>query len=451
MVEESLSTRLSSWLVSCRESGIPERALDVAQRCVLDWLGSAIAGTKTKPGKILLAYARSQPQGDSSVIGIGLQKSAEVAAFVNGGLSHIIEMDDVDRGSVLHPGTVVIPAALAVAEREQTSGADFLSAIIAGYEVAIRIGEAVGKRHYYFFHNTSTCGVFGAAAAASWLQRLGEKQTMCALGNAGTQASGLWEFNQDGDMSKHLHAGRAAANGVLAADLASHGFTGARRILEGGRGFFKATAPDANPNKVLDDLSYDRPNFKINGVSFKPHPSCRHTHPSIDAAKPLYPKIIGRNIKDVLIQTYQAAIDLCNNPEPLSISSAKFSLQYCTSLALLKGQVRSEDFTNNGIKNPSVADLISKIALIADPLMEANYPDKWSARVRIILADGESIESFVDHPKGDPENPLSAEELIDKFRQLVALAGKQQQVDPLIFWATSLKEAPRITLADIPS
>ena len=185
MVEASLTERLASWLSEWRASGLPEEVLETSQGYLLDWLGSTLAGTATAPGAMLLDYAEMQPSGPCDVVGSSLSRSADVAALVNGGLSHIVEMDDVDRGSVVHPGAVVIPAALAVAERENRNGRDFLSAVVAGYEVAIRIGEAVGKRHYYYFHNTGTCGVFGAAAAAGWLLGLTEEQIVWAPGQRG--------------------------------------------------------------------------------------------------------------------------------------------------------------------------------------------------------------------------------------------------------------------------
>ncbi|HJS74108.1 MAG TPA: MmgE/PrpD family protein, partial [Vicinamibacteria bacterium] len=298
MAYRSLTERLASFLSEIRGTGLPQPEVAAASSMLLDWLGSALAGRATGVGAKLLAYAEAEPEGTASIVGTDFHRSLETAALVNGALSHIVEMDDVDRGSVLHPGAVVIPAALAVAESRSRSGGDFLSAIVAGYEVAVRIGEAVGKRHYQFFHNTSTCGVFGAAAAASWLLDLDEERVVWALGNAGTQASGLWEFNSEGAMSKHLHAGRAAANGVLAALLAERGVTGPSRILEGDRGFFRATAPDAEPETVIAGIGNGAP-LKIHGVSLKPHASCRHTHAPIDCALEIRRRIGAPNVETI--------------------------------------------------------------------------------------------------------------------------------------------------------
>ena len=447
MSERSLTEHLSSWLVRWRNTGLPADELTTARRYVLDWLGSALAGAVTDPGASLVDYARAQPVGPTSVVGVGLARSPEVAALVNGGLSHIVEMDDLDRGSVLHPGAVVIPAALAVAERDRATGHTFLSAVVAGYEVAIRLGEAVGKRHYYYFHNTGTCGVFGAAAAAGWLLGLTEEQFVWAFGNAGTQAAGLWEFNTDGDMSKHLHAGRAAANGVLAADLARRGFTGARCILEGDRGFFAATAPDANPVALANFWTLNPPShsFKIGGVSIKPHASCRHTHAAIDAALDLRAQLGGQassaqavsDAARIHVNTYQAVLDLCDEPDPQTPYAGKFSLQYCVASALCRGHVGLADFTPEAIGDPTVRRLLSRISASMDQGYEARYPAEWPSGIRLTLANGSILSAAVDHPRGDPENPITPDELTDKFRQLAAYAGHAAQAENLIRWVLS--------------
>ncbi|MDX1522683.1 MAG: MmgE/PrpD family protein [Anaerolineae bacterium] len=443
MAEQSLTESLAAWLVDFRARPRSNQILSVARYYLLDWLGSAIAGGATGPGARLIGYAKSQPAGNCSVIGTNLAGSAEVAALVNGALSHIVEMDDLDRGSVIHPGAAIIPAALAIAEQEKLNGHAFLTAIAAGYEVAIRIGEAVGKKHYHYFHNTATCGIFGAAAAVGHLLELEAEQLVWALGNAGTQAAGLWEFNTDGAMSKHLHAGRAAAGGVLAAVLAARGFTGARSILEGDRGFFAATAPDANPEKVIAGLTDDDRPLKINGVSIKPHASCRHTHPAIDATLSLREQIGDKTVEAVEILSYQAALDLCDNPSPQTPYAAKFSLQYCVASALQRGSVALADFTPEAINAADLRAILTRITARVNPDFEARYPNQWPARVRVTLADGTTLRATVEHPKGDPENPLSMAELEQKFGVLAAFGGQGDKVEALLAWLESLaNDAP---------
>lgn len=444
--EPPLTDQLSAFLVATRPADIPGPIIDAAKYYILDWLGSAMVGTATEPGRILLDYAASQTGRGATVIGLDEQRNAGLAALINGSLSHIVEMDDLHRASVLHPAAPITPAALAVAERERKSGLDFITAVILGYEVGIRIGEAVGKSHYYFWHNTATCGVFGAAAAVGWLLDLSQEQMVWALGNAGTQASGLWEFIADGAMSKHLHAGRAASSGVLAADLARRGLTGARQILEGERGFFAATSKDANPSLVIEGLTKGLKEYKISEVSLKPHASCRHTHPAIDAALALrrHPGFQASEIDRVQIETYQAALDLTNDPNPTCPYSAKFSLQYCVGGALSRGHVNLQDFTLEAIRDQEVGQLMGRTTVDFSPEMEDHYPCQWPARVTVTLTDGRVLSQEVDHPKGDPENPLTRAELEGKFKQLVAGTSYQGLATTLIERVNQLEHLEKV-------
>jgi len=448
----SLTEQLSAFLVATEGTDLPPSVVNDAQYYTLDWLGSAIAGTVTEPGRMLLAQAASQAGKGATVIGLGEERNADLAALTNGGLSHIVEMDDLDRGSVVHPAAPVIPAALAVAEREQASGLDFLTAVVLGYEVAIRIGEAVGRSHYRFWHNTATCGVFGSAAAAGWLLGLDAEQMVWALGNAGTMAAGLWEFIADAAMSKHLHAGRAASSGLLAADLAQRGFTGARRILEGERGFFAATSSDARPELVTRGLVPGMADYKISGVSIKPYPSCRHTHPSIDAALALHQEHAPApdQIAKIEVETYQAALDLIDNPDPTHSYAAKFSLQYCVACALARGRVGLDDFRSEVLADEAVRGLMAKMSVGLSEEMDEHYPQEWPARVRVALADGRELVQIVKVPKGDPENPLTKAELEEKFRLLVTGTGYEEMADALVEGVNQLERLESVRQLLIP-
>lgn len=432
--EPSLTERLADFLAVTQSTDLSPSVIGAGKYFTLDWLGSAMAGTVTEPGRMLLAHAGAQAGQGATVIGLGEQRNAGLAALTNGGLSHIVEMDDLDRASVVHPAAPIIPAALAVAEREGASGLDFLTAVVLGYEVAIRVGEAVGRSHYRFWHNTATCGVFGATAAAGWLLGLDAERMVWALGNAGTMAAGLWEFIADGAMSKHLHAGRAASSGLLAAELAWRGFTGARRILEGERGFFAATSSDARPEQVIQGLTPGMADYKISGVSIKPYPSCRHTHPAIDAALVLHQKnaLAPDRIAKVEVETYQAALDLIDNPNPTHPYAAKFSLQYCVACALARGRVGLDDFEPEAMEDQVVRGLMAKMSVRLSGELDSRYPQEWPARVRVALTDGRQFAQLVEVPKGDPENPLSQTELEAKFRLLTAGTGYEGMADALI-------------------
>ena len=441
MPEASLTERLADWQLARRASGFAAADLDAARLLVLDWLGSALAGIGTPTGRIFLEYARLQPVGKATLLGLAEGRSAEVAAQVNGALSHIVEMDDVERESVTHPGAVVVPAALAVAERTGAHGVDFLAAVVAGYEIMVRVGKALGPEHYFHFHNTATAGVFGAAAAAGWLLDLDRDQLVWALGNAGTQASGLWQFNPDSALTKPLHPGRAAANGVLAASLSRLGLTGARNILEGDHGFFAGLAPHGDPQRVVEHLGDRDAALCVHGISIKPHASCRHTHAPIDAALVLRGQMgADSGIAEVRISTYQAALTLCDKPDPRTAADAKFSLQFCVASALLHGRVGLAEFSDAALENPDVRGVLPRVRVELDPVREAMYPARWSAAVRVTLSDGRTFEAAQDRPKGDPENPLTEAELEAKFRDLAAAGGvRAASIEQLVDWLRALR------------
>ncbi len=440
MLEASLTERLADWQLARRQTGFAAADIEAARLLVLDWLGSALAGIGTDTGRIFLEYARLQPAGKVTLLGLSEGRSVEVAALVNGALSHIVEMDDVERESVTHPGAVVVPAALAVAERVGASGLELLAAVVAGYELMVRVGAAVGPEHYYHFHNTATAGVFGAAAAAGWLLALDRDRLVWALGNAGTQAAGLWQFNEEGALTKPLHPGRAAANGVLAATLSRLGLTGARHILEGERGFFAGLAPRGDPQQVVAHLGEADEPLRVRKISIKPHASCRHTHAPIDAALALRAQLpADATIAAVRVSTYGAALTLCDKPDPHTAPDAKFSLQFCVASALLRGQVGLVEFSDTALADSAVRALLPRIEVAIDPAREAAYPGCWSAAVEVTLADGRTFEATQDRPKGDPENPLSVPELEAKFRNLAAAGGVHgAQVERLLDWLRAL-------------
>ena len=416
--DQSLSEQLAALVASTTSADVPDAVLQTAAWWVLDWLGAAIAGLDSAPGRIMLEHTTAQPAGASSCIGMADRRSTQVAALHNGAVSHVVEMDDVHRAAVIHPAVVVVPAALAVAEQIGASGRDFLTAVVLGYEAAIRVGESVGKTHYFHWHNSSTCGVFGATAAAGWLLGLDQQRMTWALGNAGSQAGGLWEFIAEGAMSKVLHTGRAAANGVLAAELGALGFTGARKILEGRQGFFAATAPDGNPSAVTAGLGEG---WKLPGSSIKPYPSCRHTHAAVDATLELRGEygIGAEDVERIEIDAYQSTLDLTDNPTPAHPYAAKFSVHYCVARALADGALRPSDFTDELIAEPAMRDLMLRTSARLDPELNALAPQRLPSRVTMQLKDGRKIEHLVLAAKGDPEAPLTERELTDKFLSLI--------------------------------
>lgn len=430
----SLTEQLADFLVATKVSDLPPKTLADGKYFLLDWLGSALAGTRTKAGATLLAHAAEQQGTHSTVLGLRERKSCQAAAFANGALGHITETDDVHRGAVLHPAVVVIPAALAVAERLGARGIDFLAAVVLGYEVVIRIGESVGTSHYYYWHNTSTCGTFGAAAAAGWLLGLSRQQMAWSLGSAGSLSSGLWQFNEDGAMAKHLHAGHAASSGVLAAELAARDFTGTRFVLEGKRGLYAATSTDARPHLVTAGLSHGMEGYKISECVLKPYPSCRHTHAPVDLALALRQStgLTPDQISRIEIDSYQATLDLTDNPNPDHEYAAKFSVQYCVAAALALGRLTLGDFGSQSRSDPVLRGLMARTEVRVAPEIQSRYPQEWPCRLTLTSTSGERFQQFTSAPKGDPENPLSLEELRHKFRTLAQGTGYESRAEGLI-------------------
>ncbi len=419
---------LAAALAAVRFADLETATIEHTERAVLDWLGSALAGSIEPPARMAHGLARSFGDSAEATMCAGGRASAAAAAFANGVAAHILELDDIHKTSTIHGGAPIISAALAVAEREHASGERFLTAVAAGYEAALRIGEAVNPSHYRFWHPTGTAATFGAAAAAGSILGLSDEQMADAFGSAGTQAAGLWEFNADGSMSKHLHPGKAAMTGIIAADLARAGFTGARRILEGDRGFIRAMSENANLSRVTADLPSIR---KIQENCYKLHACCGHTHSAIDLALALRGRtsLVGdgdaTGIASIEVDTYGPGFEIVKETRPRTPYQAKFSMAYCVAVALLEGRAGLEQFAGDrfgpeGVRLPALAALIARTNVrVADDLT-AKYPAAWPARVTVTLGDGTRLRDASDYPRGNPENPIDRRELEEKFVALVA-------------------------------
>lgn len=388
-----------------------EADLRAAERYVRDWLGSHVAGRTTGAGEALLAYG-------------GSGRDLESRVFLASALSHVTETDDLHRASTTHPGCVVIPPAWLLGLDCGAGGGAMLRAVLVGYEAMLRVGESLGPGHYRTFHNTATAGVFGAAAAAASLLELDEERWVWAMGNAGTQAAGLWQFNVDAAMSKHLHAGHAASAGLRAALLAREGFTGAEAILEGEKGLYRGLCPDPRPEAVLREAR----GWKLEETSLKPYPSCRHTHPAVDAALELRDRLAlhaegADALTAVRIASYGPALALTDRPNPDTAYGAKFSIQYCTAVALLEGAPGLESFGPDRLADPGIRRVLDRISVRVDEELDRAYPERWGAEVGVRLAGGELHVARVAEARGDPEAPLTDDEIDRKTLSLLAAGG----------------------------
>lgn len=427
METQPVSRQLAQFAAGCRPTDVPAAVVADTSRAVLDWLGSALAGALEPPAVKAREVVRSLGSSDDATVFAGQRASSAGAALANGVATHILELDDVHKGSTLHAAAPVIPAALAVAEREHASGAAFLHAVTLGYEAALRVGEAVNPSHYTFWHPTGTAATFGAAVAAGSLLGLDASQMLDALGSAGTQAAGLWEFNADGAMSKALHPGKAAMSGVLAADLARQGFTGATRILEGERGFFRATTTSHDTSRIVDALGT---RWKVSENCYKLHSCCGHTHSAIDVSID-HRQASGWSgvealdaIASIEVETYAPGLEIVKQRNPSTPYQAKFSLAYVIAVALLEGragldQFSDDRFSSEGVAHPGIAALISRIRIEATPDLTSRYPAEWGTRITYIGRDGSRVVRAAAYPRGNPENPVSTALLADKLRDLV--------------------------------
>ena len=402
---------LAEWVAS--PHAFPESTIATARRCVLDWLGAGIAGTALPPARIAARLAAQLGGAKESTVLAGGRVGATAAALANGVASHSVEMDDLHRPSVMHLGVVTIPAALALAEREHAPGRRLLEAIVCGYEVGARVGEALGDRHYRIWHTTGTAGTFAAAAAGAVILELSADEALHALGTAGTLCAGLWEFLEDGAMSKTLHAGRAAETGVLSALLARDGFTGASAILEGEKGVLRAMAGGGEAARLVEGFGAA---LRIDGNSFKLHAACGHTHPAVDAALELRRRgVRARDVATVRVGTFRTALEVTSIRDPQSPYQAKFSLPFCVALALSRGRVGLAEFTPASLADPELRALADRVALSEDPACNRAFPARWQAAVTVGLATGRRETVRVEAPRGSPENPASDGELREKF------------------------------------
>ncbi len=425
MAESQPTRTLSEFLAGLRYEDVPAPVVEFTKELFVDWLGSALAGKGARPVVALREFGRTMgpSTGPSEVLVDRTTTSPLFAALVNAAASHVVEQDDVHNGSVFHPATVIFPAVLAVAQAEGKSGRDVLLASIAGYEAGIRIGEFLGRSHYRVFHTTGTVGTLAAAAAVGKLLAFDADGMQRALGSAGTQAAGLWEFLRDAADSKQLHTAKAAADGLLSAYLAREGVTGARRILEGPQGMAAGMSSDADPAKITDRLGT---RWAVTETSYKWHSSCRHTHPAADALQALMrrEKLDHAQVAGVTARVHQGAIDVLGPVvNPSTVHQAKFSMGTVLGCIAVYGQAGLTEFEEHALTDPRVAAFCKRVRMEFDDEVNGAYPQRWIGKVEVLTVDGRTLAARVDVPKGDPGNSLTRKEIEAKAIRLAAFRG----------------------------
>jgi len=427
-----LTAYVADFIASTKYSDIPKDVMHLGKKSILDGLGLALAGSVAKSGELVRHHLQGLgcADGVASIIGSNLRVPARFAAFANGTAIHADDYDDTqlavakDRvyGLLTHPTAPALPAVLAVAEQDRRPGKDLLTAYHVGVEVECKIAEAINPRHYqHGFHSTATCGTFGAAAGLANLRGLPVEVACVALGIAGSLSAGLRE--NFGTMMKPFHAGRAAESGVIASEFAALGFTATPHILEAPRGFFRAAGGGYDEGAIREKLGNPW-TFANPGVSIKPHPSGSLTHPGMTLMLSLIKQhdIRPDQVERVKVGTNQNMPNALIHHRPRTELQAKFSMEFCMGILLLDRKAGLPEFTDEVVNRPDVQTMIQKVDFGVHPEAEAAGYDKMTTIIEIALKDGRTISGRADFGKGSPANPMSYEEVAEKFRECAAFS-----------------------------
>src|SRR6266851_2922376 len=429
---QKLTAYVAQFVVNTKYSDLPSEVLELGKKSILDGLGLALSGSKAETAGFIQEYVKSfgfRP-GGATVLGSAAKLPQRFAAFANGVAIHVDDFDDTqlalakDRvyGLLVHPTVCVLPAALATAELLGKSGRDLLLAYQIGVEVECKIAEAISPRHYQDgFHSTGTCGVFGGTAACARLKGFDVEKTVRALAIAASHAAGLRE--NFGTMMKPFQAGHATESGVVAADFAALGWTGAEQILEAQRGFFHAYGGGYDPSAIIDRLG--KPwTFQNPGVSIKPFPSGSLTHPGMTELLRLVRSnsIRASDVERVEVGTSRNMPNTLIHHRPTNGLQAKFSMEFCMAILLLDGKADLTKFTDAVVNRPDVQEMIGRVRFYADPEAEKAGYDKMTTIIKITLKDGRTIAGRADFGKGSPLNPMSYDEVAEKFQGCAAFA-----------------------------
>jgi 2-methylcitrate dehydratase PrpD len=414
---------LSEFCASLSLSKIPGEIVDHAKLCILDGLGCALFGAGLDCGQILGSYVRDVGgRAEASLWGMLGKVPAANAALVNGTLVHSFELDDLHKSSILHPTSVALPAAIAIAQsRGSTSGANVIAAYIGGTEAGIRAGNCVGvKQLSDGFHPTGTLGPIAAAGAAGNLLGLSAEQMLHALSIGATQAAGLMSAQFE-SMVKRVHAGRAAQSGVMAAELAQRGLTGIDTVFENDYGGFCKTfgGPDANIDLLTDGLGEE---FETANIGFKCYAACGSTHTTIDAIKELRNehKITADDVERIDVEaTTVTKLHVGFPYEPGSLTSAQMNLPYAAAVTLLDGEAFIDQYSQANTHNLDVIALAKRVSVTPAADLDAQGgPGRHTVRIIVSTKDGRNLKAERTHAKGSPADPLTRNEVIEKFYRL---------------------------------
>jgi 2-methylcitrate dehydratase PrpD len=415
-------------LIGINEFNLPKRVFMQAKKCVLDYIGVTLAGANMQK-KINKRYIDwlNYNRGTTTVIGLNRKTDIYTAILINAFNAHVAELDDGHRYGMIHLSAPIIATLLALAESEKINVHDFLCGIIAGYEAAISLSCLIQPSHRRKgYHATGTCGTIGAAMGASVALRFTREQIKATLSAAATSAGGILEIQEDGSELKPYNAANAALNGLVSAFIGRTGIHGPNDILGGNRGFVSVMS---DINKLNFPSIRENNKFGIENIYIKPYASCRHSHSAIEAAINIRSKyqISAEDIETINIYTYQAAVEGHDHKLIQGINSAKMSIPFSVSVAFITGKAGIDEFSYNYINDKNITKLTNKINIFADNELTALVPKKRAAIVEVRSYKGECYRERVDYPKGEPENPISENEIKEKFITLAVYGGKKRE------------------------
>ena len=445
-----LTEYVGKFVASTKYEDIPEGVIELGKKSILDGLGLALAGSRSQTGTICREYIEqlSVCDGKSSIIGSSKKTSPRFAAFANGVSIHSDDFDDTqlsgakDRvyGLLVHPTVPVLPAILALAESRTISGKEFMLAYHLGVEAECKIAEAISPRHYQDgFHSTGTCGPFGSAAACAKLFQFDLSKIRNTFGLAASQSGGLRE--NFGTMTKPFQAGHAAESGLLSAELVSLGWTATEQILEAERGFFHAFGGSFDPGAITDRLG--KPwTFASPGISLKPYPSGSLSHPAMTELAHLIEvnKLQPAQVEKLDVGANHQMTTTLLHHRPKTGLEAKFSMEFCMAILLLRGKAGLSEFSDKVVQGPEVQEMIGRVNFYVDPEAENAGFDKMTSLLKIHLRDGRVITGRADFAKGSPANPMSFNEAAAKFRGCAEFAEwPKQKTEKLITYVKTIE------------
>lgn len=442
-----LTEQFAAWIARVQYEDLPPAVVQTAKERIMDTLGASIAGScNWDYGRQLQEACRALGSGGCGVVGGGKKEfPAARAAMIDATYAHAIELDDGHKNAGCHAGAVVVPTALVLGQELGSTGREIITAVAVGYEITYRIAAHVNPTQINLgFHPSSNCGAYGAMAVAGKLLKLDAEQLANGLGQAGMLASGTMEATRSGQRSKCVQVGNAAYNGIMAAYLAQSGMEGCRSALEGKSGLFATQSRDVDVEDVCRDLGE---RYSIGDTYNKMYPSCRHAQPGIEAVLDIAAEtgIRAEDVEQIWIGTHQVAYDLTGIIKaPQNSGEAKFSLAYGSAVALLEGGFGVVHLTKPYYTDPRILALAEKVTCQVDPAVQAVYPQKRGARVKVTLKDGRVLEKELYDLKGSPNNPVGWPELANKFRANAQALLPAETIETILDTLAGLEGQPGI-------